>query len=350
MNKLTMRRADSGAALDSDISLRMFILRYLMICGIVVLHIPPYVPLSESGSDLISWTKAFFSHGVFRSTVPVLTCISGYLLFSSGIDQNFKRLFAKKTKGILVPLIIWNLPLVALIYIIQSLELSSHQFSATLYPFDWLAWLNGIFGLFAAPVNYPLNFLRDLYVLALLAPIFGIILRRIPYIGLVLVAIIFLNDLDDQLLLRNTMAVNFYIGGLAAVLCWNLRYLDRYALWLFFVFLAFCAAIVIFQIEDRRWFTIIAPFMIWPLSSVIAKSWLGYRISKLAKYSFFVFLSHGPILLLISIIYGNLIGDLNSLAFWLAAPIATITAAHFAYWLLSFRNPLILNFIIGGRG
>lgn len=320
-----------------------------MICGIVVLHIPPYVPLSETGSDLFSWTKAFFSHGVFRSTVPVLTCISGYLLFSSGIDQHFKRLFAKKTKGILVPLVIWNLPLVILLYTIQAFDLSSHQFFATLYPFDCLSWLNGIFGLFAAPVNYPLNFLRDLYVLALLAPIFGTFLRRIPYIGLALVAIIFLNDWDGQLILRNTMAVNFYVGGLAAVVCWNLRYLDRHAWWLFFVFLAFSAAIVIFQIEDRRLFTILAPFLIWPASFMVAKSWLGSRIAKLAKYSFFVFLSHGPILLVISIIYGSLIGDLNSWFFWLLAPILTIISVHFAYWLLSLHTNHLLKILIGGR-
>ncbi|MDA1326673.1 MAG: hypothetical protein O3C34_18275 [Proteobacteria bacterium] len=91
-------------SLDQNISDRIELLRFMLIFGIVILHVPPYIPLGETADGWFPFIKAFFQHGLFRSTVPVLTCISGFLLFKAYLDQRVRELVVKKTQTLLLPL------------------------------------------------------------------------------------------------------------------------------------------------------------------------------------------------------------------------------------------------------
>lgn len=71
---------------DQDIAHRIDLLRFVMIFGIVILHTPQYVNIADVGTGWFDLFKAFFQSAVFRCTVPVLTTISGYLLFKAGFD------------------------------------------------------------------------------------------------------------------------------------------------------------------------------------------------------------------------------------------------------------------------
>ncbi|MEA3642476.1 MAG: acyltransferase [Lamprobacter sp.] len=338
------------AKLDADISQRINILRYIMIFGIIILHTPPYVPLAETGASVFDFIKATFQHAIFRTSVPVLTFISGLLLFSASLDQKFKDLALKKTKTILVPLVIFNLPLALAVYGIQSNHLTNYEFSQSLYPFHALTWADAIFGLFSSPINYPLNFLRDLYVISLLSPLFGILIRKIPWTGFLVIFIIFWFDFDGDLVLRNTMPIIFYAGGMAALLNWDLRKLDRFAIWLLAAFLIFCFAIVFFQIENRNYLRVISPLLIWPASSLLVNSKFGAWVAGLAKYSFLTFLTHGPLLVVLWIFYQKVLSPISPYwLFWATTPLfislAVILIYKFGYRLF----PRIMKFIIGGR-
>ena len=76
-----------------------------------------------------------------------------------------------------MPLILWNIPIALAVFILQKYQLLGHQFSARLYPPTPLAWLNALTGLVSDPVNYPLNFLRDLFIISLISPVLGIFLK-----------------------------------------------------------------------------------------------------------------------------------------------------------------------------
>lgn len=337
-------------ALNTNMSERISILRYIMIVGIVILHIPPYLTLTETEAGLFPFVKAFFSNAVFRSSVPVLTCISGYLLFSAGMDQKFNKLIRKKTRTLLVPLIVWNFPLVIALYFIQSKGIISHSFSANVYPFSIWNWLNYTFGITVTPVNYPLNFLRDLFVLALLSPLLGIALRSFPWLGLLIVAIIFLPNYDGILILRSTMPINFYIGGMAAIFVWNLTKLDFFAVPFLIIFIVACLLIVSFQIEDRRWFRLMSPFLIWPFSAVIIKHSVGKFIVKRSRHSFFIFLSHGPILLLTWLLYQKYMEEwVPYEIYWLLAPVLVVTFAQIVHISLKKHIPRVARIVLGSR-
>ncbi|WP_143870482.1 acyltransferase family protein [Catenovulum sediminis] len=251
--------------LNAEISKRIWVTRYFMVIGIIVLHLPPYQPLNELGSSIFDYIKAFFTHGVFRATVPVLTVLSGFLLFQFNLHLQPFRLLSKKIRAVLVPLILWNIPFVIAIYLSQKYNILSHEFSITLYPFDILNWVNALTGLFSQPANYPLNFLRDLFAVSLLSPIFWLFLKRIPYLGLAVVLVVYYFNLEGPFVLRNSMLVSFYIGGLAATQKWPLTYLDKHARLLFCILITFCAAMVIFEIQNRELFRLLSPFLVWPL-------------------------------------------------------------------------------------
>jgi succinoglycan biosynthesis protein ExoH len=335
--------------IDQEISRRIKFLRYSMIFGIVILHTPPYVPLAETGTTFFDLFKAFFQHAFFRASVPVLTFISGYLLFSSSLDLKFRLLVKKKTKTILNPLILFNLPLVFLLYFVQFSHLIDYEFSQQVYPFDVAVWLDAITGLNGSPVNYPLNFLRDLYIISISAPVFGLLIRRYPLTGLVGVFILFWFNFDGPIILRNTMPIVFYLGGLAAVYQWDLKALDKYAVIFFTVFLALCVAIVYFDIENRNYLRVVSPILIWPAAALVVNTRFGLWVSGMSKYSFFTFLMQGPLLLALWLVYQKLFTVIPYWIFWATAPILTAIILAYFYKLTRYRFPRIMQFALGGR-
>ena len=319
-----------------------------MVIGIIVLHLPQYQPLSDVGS-LFEFVKAFFSHGIFRATVPVLTVISGYLVFCYNLHLQPRTLVLKKLKTVLIPLFIWNIPFAIGIFLSQKYALISHNFSAQLHPFQIESWINALFGLFDTPANYPLNFLRDLFAISLLAPLLGFLLNRIPYLGLVLVLFVYFFNLDGYLVLRNSMLVSFYIGGLAAVRAWDLTALDNYAKPLFWSFLTFSAVIVLFKIENRELFRLVSPFMVWPAISLLEKTKVYDLLHKYSENSFFTFLAHGPIILVLWFLFSMLPNDIPYVIYWILAPVITVFICIILATYFKRMLPTIASVVLGGR-
>lgn len=335
--------------MEKDISNRIAATRYLMVIGIVILHTPPYQSLPELANTPFDLIKAFFSHGVFRTTVPVLTAISGYLLFSSSLPSRPYTLIARKSKAILLPLILWNLPVALAIFVSQKYQLLSHTFSQQLYPIDFMAWVNALTGLFELPANYPLNFLRDLFVLLMLAPVFRLLLHYVPYIGLGLISLVYWYNLEGELILRNSMLISFYIGALAASTKWQLTALDKYAWPLLISFLACCLAIAVFDIENREFLRLLAPFMVWPAMSLLINTTAGELLVKFSPVSFLTFLAHGPLLLLFWLVFNKLPLTEPHIVFWFIAPVLVIMVCILTATTLRVSLPSFNKILLGGR-
>jgi succinoglycan biosynthesis protein ExoH len=223
--------------------------------------------------------------------------------------------------------VVWNLPLLVALYVVEARHLTGHAFVAPAYPFDLVNWIDMTFGLTAQPVNYPLYFLRDLTVLSLLAPLFGLALRRTPWLGLAAVTLVFYPDLDGLLITRDTMAITFYLGGLAATRRWDLTALDRF--WPVCLGLLVLGATLIGAqyLADIRWFTMLAPLLVWPLSAAVADHPFARGLAAASPVSFAVFVSHAPILLAFWLVFERF-GTVTSYPlFWLLAPVAAIAVA-----------------------
>ena len=301
--------------------MRLSILRFVMIFGIVVLHTPHYVNIAEIGSGWFDLTKAFFQSAVFRCTVPILSCISGYLLFGSGIDMNARKLAAKKFKTLLIPFLTCNVLLAVLLFALQSQYKLTTSYQ--LYPFAVGTMLDAALGLTRDPVNYPLNFVRDLLVLMMLSPLLGYLLRRAALPGLLAVFLVFWLNIDGYLILRSEMPIMFYLGGLAAVKKWNVKILDAHARTCLFLFLLACIGVVYFRIGNTMYLRLVSPLLVWPATALISNSASGRWLADRAKYSFFIFLMHAPLLLLSFALYKRFAPQVPYEIYWFATPLMT---------------------------
>jgi succinoglycan biosynthesis protein ExoH len=306
---------------SSDTSSRISILRFVMIFGIVLLHTPPYVPVDLLQPDLFSYIKAFFQSALFRCTVPVLSSISGYLLFQSGIDAKPFVLLCKKFRSLAVPFLVFNLPLVAAAMVLQ--RTGKLDISYQLMPFNWAEFGDAAFALRGLPLNYPLFFLRDLFVLCLLAPIFGALMRRSPLPGLIVISLVFLFDIDQALVMRTEMPVAFCLGGYLAISKFDVRALDKYAVPCLLLFVILCATIIVFKVDNLTPLRLVSPVLIWPAASLLTSTRFGMWAERMSKYSFFIFLAHAPVLLLSWKLYLKYGKAIPYQLYWVAAPVLT---------------------------
>jgi succinoglycan biosynthesis protein ExoH len=332
---------------DNSVSQRIAVLRFLMIFGIVLLHTPPYVPLPEVADTPFELLKALFQHAVFRTTVPVLTCISGYLLFRSSLDLRPLQLARKKFGTIVIPFLVFNLGLLAIalaLYHGLGIELSNDMI-----PQDRKGWLDAALGLTGAPINYPLNFLRDLVALMIAAPVLGWLLRHCPWIGLAIVGLVYQFNLDGAFLLRNVMWPVFYVGGLAAVRNWNLRALDRYAPLCLVLFLGLCMYVVALRIANTNMLRMIAPLLIWPAAALLVPTAFGRWLARMSGYSFFIFVAHAPVLLATSLLYKPFASHVPYPFYWVLGPVLTTALLVLVYKLAMLTMPALFSAVIGGK-
>jgi succinoglycan biosynthesis protein ExoH len=333
--------------ISREVSKRIKIARYLMVCGIVFIHIPPVETRTVTDNIYFLFVRDFLVDAVFRGTVPVLTCISAYLIFIYGKDKKALRLIQDKAETLVIPMIIWNLPIVVAIYLLQKYGIVDYPFRFDLYPLHFFRMLDATFGLTDRPANFPLFFLRDLFVLACLSPIFGYFIRRAPTLGFAIVVAIFWFDFDGLLLLRSNMALNFYIGGIVAVYGWNLFFLDRYKWSLLALFIVVC--LVKSQTPgDSTLFRVVSPFMIWPTLGIMENSRFGDLIVKLSPGSFLLFLSHAPILLASYILYKEF-PVFDYPLYWFVASAAVIVSCALVYRIASKTLPSTMQVALGGR-
>lgn len=332
------------------ISERIDSVRYLMIVGIVLLHVPPYVPVEAVGTGLFEWWLAWVQHGVFRAAVPVLTAISGFLLFRAGLERDFTRLLVKKTRTLLVPLIVFNLPVALAVAVLQWRGGGVHDFSHGLYPPTATGWADALLGLWAIPVNPALHFLRDLYVVSLLAPLLGWLARRHPLAGLLALLAVSWWNLDGWLVLRDSMLVNFYLGALVVVRGWEPRGWDRWRWPLLMAFLVLSVLAVAFQDPLLYWLRLAAPLLVWPAAALLADTRLIRWLAGQSGSSFFIYVCHAPLLFGGWLMYRRVLADaLPYWLFWWGSAILVIVSLRWLHRRVSARLPVASRLLLGGR-
>jgi succinoglycan biosynthesis protein ExoH len=188
-----------------------------------------------------------------------------------------------------------------------------------------------------------------LIVLMLLAPLMGVFLRKAPWLGLALVALVFLNNFEGLLILRGLMPVMFYIGGMAALRSWNLQAMDRFAWPCLLVFVLFCVAVLYWRVTNITYLGLVAPFLIWPAAVLLQDTVVGHWLQQQSKYSFFIFVAHAPILLATWMAFQKLGGNIPYVVYWIGAPMVVIGVLSMVYRIASWLAPSVFAFVTGGR-
>jgi hypothetical protein len=236
-----------------------------------------------------------------RASVPLLSIISGLLLFHSLQKSKASSVISGKIQTLIVPMALWSVPLVVIMFLEPYVKNSPTP------DLDFMAWVNSFFAVTEAPANGPLHFFREIFIMS----IYGIIIFYIWGINRIAASFVaFLIVLLEQmpggfLLFRNQIAAMYILGFLLAG--WG------YARWkptwaLSFGCLAFYVVFQLYApsspeehgiVVQRFWE--IAPraamaIVMWRISaSILGAPIIGAKIKDLEPHIFVVFCNHAVV-------------------------------------------------------
>ncbi len=338
--------------------------RVLCIFFVMFVHTWPGVNEMDTarGVRTVDYIFHFFTDVLGRSSVPLLTMISGWLIAQT-YSGDWPALLKSRAKSLLVPLIAWNILMVG---VLLFAEFIAHNARAR----DWspLGIANALLALTAPPANVQLAFLRDLFVCVAISPLLLIVLRchRVIVITFGLLLIAYSQyGLPMPLLLRPMILVFFFLG-----LALNVLQVDVLGgrLWRYLAIAAAAGAVAIFALTiapalahgdlhpdndlSSLVLRVLVACLFWRASVSLAKWSAGEWLARLTPYIFFVFCSHLIILKIFSPagrrIFGGYYSDGNVWYFFLQPPMALIAGVVIAV-ALARHAPKLLRVLNAGR-
>ncbi|RUU06430.1 acyltransferase [Mesorhizobium sp. USDA-HM6] len=295
---------------DHNLSSRINLMRIILISGIVFVHVPVVPQMSPFAGQFgwFDWLRIFLGDSLFRSGVPCLSAISGYLLFRSGLAHfSYQRILRSKALTVVVPFLAWNLGLLTVVLLMQYVSVGIGYF-----PDLWSAspreMLRHAFALEGLPVNIPLYFLRDLIVCNLLSPLLAFFVYRMPTLTCsALFALAIAPDVATGVVLKKSILFSFAFGMALALHGIDPKALDRHAVAgvavtvLGAVLLSL--ALLLLGPECPFWlrlarnaFWIVGALGFWLASAMLIRTEAGRRLSNSGSLSFWIFCAHYPVL------------------------------------------------------
>lgn len=351
-------------AVDQNLSSRINLMRILLICGIVFVHVPfdPQTSPFLGKFGLFDWFRVFLGDSLFRIGVPCLSAISGYLLFRRGLSEfRFAPVVRSKLKTVLLPFLLWNLGLLLVVILMQRAHVGIGYFP-DLWSSSPAEFTNYAVAFQGYPINLPLYFLRDLFVCILLSPLLVALVARAPWMtcgGLFLLAI--LPDVTIGLVLKKSILFSFAFGIALAVHNVDTKALDRHAP-IGVVATLFAAVVMASGLYStgpsfpfwmdlaRNSLSIFGALGFWLLSAMLIRTVIGQRLARTGSLSFWVFCGHYPLLVGLWMIW-NRIGDAASYPlFYVGAVLATFVILISSNAIISRSLPVAYQILTGSRG
>jgi len=350
-------------AVDQNLSSRINLMRILLICGIVFVHVPfdPQTSPFLGQFGLFDWLRVFLGDSLFRIGVPCLSAISGYLLFRRGLSGfRYQSVVRSKLDTVVLPFLQWNLTLLLLILVMQLAQVGIGYF-----PDFWNSgaaeFANSAIALQGYPINLPLYFLRDLFVCILLSPLLAALVARAPWLtcgALFLLAI--LPDVTIGLVLKKSILFSFTFGIALAVHEVDAKALDHHAR--IGVVVTLVAAVLLasalyltgpdfaFWLKlARNMLSIVGALGVWLLSALLIQTGLGQRLANTGSLSFWIFCGHYPVLVALWMVWNRVGTAAEYSLFYMGAILATFAILISSNAVISRLLPGIYQVLTGSR-
>jgi hypothetical protein len=304
----------------------------------------------------------FFSDILGRSSVPLLSVVSGWLVGRSFAGA-WGKLIRSRVTSLLVPLFLWNLLLLLALWIGARAGWEPMKIEET--P---LGIANALFALTEESVNIPLAFLRDLFVCVCLSPILIFALRRggrpaLIALGVLVTAYAIFGTATPFLL--RPMILTFFFAGLALAIHKVDVGEPVVKGWAIALAIVTAGTIFVFDVErallggslewwDPRPFVlrVAVAYLFWCVAYRLAQSAFGRRFVEIQPYIFFVFCSH-VIALKVLVLPGKaLFGDYyspNYIWYFLLQPPAALVIGVTLALLLARYAPAALRPLNAGK-
>lgn len=354
---------------NPETSLRLNLLRFPLIVGIVFIHSyastvgfeGSNVNLGLNDSSIFSLlVRNLISQEIARVAVPIFFLISAYLFFI-GLNWstvNFLKKISSRFDTLLIPFLFWNIATLLVIALGQSVSFTQPYFSGKnpfIANFNWIDYPRYIFGVGVNPISYPFWFIRDLMLLCLLSPIILFFNKKIPLMWNITLLYCWL--LSPMLIYspRIDAILFFSLGCFVAINNKNLFCFDAYGKFFVTTYLIIIITDVLFygQFAGLQKAGILLGIMsALYITKFLANLKIKLILLRLSKTSFFVFAAHEPLLSFVRKITYKAFdpkSDLLILLLYFLIPIIVILILVVAYYLLKQSLPTFLYRITGKR-
>lgn len=346
-----------------EISGKIKLLRLPLIIGIVTIH---------SSINPVGYADKFFQIFIAStwggSCVAFLFILSGFLFFINfNLSLNSYLGKLKSRFGtLLVPYLFWNLALVAMVLIMLNISATSSiiqgHYKEYVEDYSFANFIDCLTGYRSGyPIAFHFWYVRDLIVMVILSPVFLLIARKIPYLGLALFAAPWLLKLKLSFIKIQWLGpLFFYLGCLIAVQKLNLTWLNRRKKLIIGIYLAMAVVLAIMQTSKIETFQhlfecstrVVGTMAIW-----CASDWIAGKLQKvclsLSGLAFFVYAAHEPTVTVLKEVFDRLSKNPSSITvmvhYLLIVTVATLVTLA-AGSLLQRYTPKFFQVITGARG
>lgn len=235
----------------------------------------------------------------FPVGTPTFLIISGALFFRDYTPVSFRRKLKNRVHSLLLPYFCWNV-LMLLFQIITSRFLSQYFIGRTSFVFSWE---NIIGGLFHWKYNGPMWYVFTLMLLALMAPIFDVLLRNRWTAFCSVAALEILNlfgmGIPENRYLAHSSVLLFLIGAIWGRFYWDSFSGDTGKKYFWPSLIGFCLGTAYQYAQFLGWNppilippvinAILCSFCLWILGDTLCR-WITVR--KFMEHSFWVYAMH----------------------------------------------------------
>lgn len=193
---------------------RIKVARVLCIFFMMYVHVNPGAGnIDLSNLPALNIVSSVLADVLGRSSVPLLSFFSGYLIYFSLARSSYFAVIKSRFQSLVIPLAFWNL-------VIIFASLAGHDFlGAGTNVFSHLKGASSlgmvfskILALDGGGATQSLNFLRDLFVCAGLAPILITLINRFGLIFMLVLVIVTCLTLLEPFIYRRSILLFFTVG------------------------------------------------------------------------------------------------------------------------------------------
>lgn len=312
------------SAVPPELSERVRIARFLCIFLMMFVHVQPGIAENVYDRDAGFFDVVYFifSRLLGLSSVSLLSIVSGYFVVASLHKSGFWKLAVSKLRTLVVPLVAWNLLMLALLAVYGLLTGKWHDMPS----FTPMGLANALLALTQWPLDVPLWFLRDLFVCCLFAPLLQAGLKRSP-LATILAVTLFMAFGEDWLIMQRPQLLLFFALGMwLRIGAPDLRTMERWA-WILTIGLAVMVtifltirierillsemdAMVRLSLDTLLRITMAGGF--WAAIGLVKHSRLAGLCARLEPYAFFLFCSHAILFNFLGIVFRRFFGNYGS--------------------------------------
>lgn len=359
-----------GSTLTEEASLRLKVLRFPLIVGVVFIHNYSLTTTLHGSAiglahpdGILDFVRNVVSQGLARISVPLFFLMSGYLFFLD-FEPTVAGLLTKlkaRSRTLLLPFLFWNTATLLVVAAAQSFPASARYLSGKtelVSNLSGVVFLDAIFGVHGKPISYQFWFIRDLMVLVLLTPLVYLLCRRGGLPVLLAGFALWLANGRWFPVPALDATVFFTAGSWLAIKKIDLFCVDRIGLFALMLYIP----VLLF---DAIWFGD-APNAFVPKVSivlgVICALWLTRfairsddiksHLVRLSGASFFVFAAHEPLLTICRKLLYRLMpphSSLLALGFYFLIPAFVIGVLVALYPRMKLHFPRFMALSCGGR-